>query len=198
MITLYGTKTSPYVRRVRVVAHELELATTLIDTSTPEGQARLGEVTPVWKIPVAEVAGRAIFDSRVITEHLLREHGPGPLRALDTKPETSNLVTVVDGALDALINAFYLAKDGVLADGSAYMAKQHARARSALTWLEARVAEGSWSTDAGLGLPEIALVTALDWMRFREMYPVDEHPGLAAVLETYGPRPSFASTRPGQ
>ena len=106
------------------------------------------------------------------------------------------MVTVVDGALDALINALYLQRDGVGTAESSYVAKQHERAAASLAWVESQV-DDVWLTRAkAFGLPELALVTALEWMRFRDMYPVERHPGLVRCLEHHGARESLAATRP--
>ena len=50
MITLFGTTTSPFVRRVRVVCLEKGLPFTLVPALTDEGQAALRAVSPVWKV----------------------------------------------------------------------------------------------------------------------------------------------------
>jgi glutathione S-transferase len=200
-ITLYGTVTSPYVRRVRIVAHELGLPFTLVDTATDEGQARLRQVSPIWKVPVAELSpGQLVFDSHSIIERLVAEHGHGPLRPVvhARRWEESNLHHAIDGALDSAINAFYLRKDGLDPAQVPYLAKQTLRVRSALDWVQAQL-QGAYfggGADTALGLTEIALFTALDWMVFRNVYPVADSPGLAAFREHHADRPGFASTRP--
>ena len=52
---LYGTTTSPFVRRVRVVAAEVGEPIEIIDTATDAGQAKLREVSPIRKVPVAVI-----------------------------------------------------------------------------------------------------------------------------------------------
>ena len=188
---LFGTLTSPYVRRVRIVAAELGLTAELVDTFTDEGQAALRAINPAWKVPSVEIEGQAIFDSRVICEHLVNVYGPGPLTASSADVAETNQQTVTDAALDALINVFYLGRDGVTADQASYLDKQRARATSCMTWLEERV-----SASERFGLSEIGLVTALDWMRFRDTYPVDDHPRLAALLARHAGRASVVVTRP--
>jgi glutathione S-transferase len=139
VLRIYGTQTSPYVRRVRIVALELGLAHELIDTSTEKGLEALKAITPIWKVPVAEVDGVPVFDSAVINEMLLRLHGPGPIARPDPHDIIlRNVVTVIDGALDSLINSFYLAKDGVTAEQASYLQKHQDRAASAMKWLEGR------------------------------------------------------------
>src|SRR6185436_16549189 len=72
---LYGTTTSPFVRRVRVVAAEVGEQVERIDTASDAGQAKLREVSPIRKVPVAVIDGRTIYDSRVINEWLTTTRG---------------------------------------------------------------------------------------------------------------------------
>jgi glutathione S-transferase len=195
--TLYGTLTSPYVRRVRAVAHELGVAIERVDTRDDDGQGQLRAMNPLWRVPTARDGEQMIFDSRVIVDHLVRTHGAGRLSAPGPGDlETLNRLTVIDGALDTLINVFYLERDGYTADDGTYLAKQRARAAASLAWLEAHV-DDVWITRAReFGLPEIALVTAVGWMRFREAIDLAPYPGLVRCLDHHGARPSLAETRP--
>ncbi|PRQ05291.1 putative GST-like protein YibF [Enhygromyxa salina] len=197
MIRLYGTLTSPYVRRVRVVALELGLSVELVDAASDEGQAAMRAINPLWKVPTVELDGQAIFDSRVINEELIARHGPGPLAPHEPDDlDARNLVTVIDGALDALVNTVYLAKDGVAADAASYIAKQHARAADAMAWVDARIDGLSLTRAAGFGLAELALCTAVEWMRFRQTYPIERHAAIVRVAEHHAARPSLVATRP--
>ena len=196
-LQLFGTLTSPYVRRVRIVAQELGLHFELVDTATDSGQAALRKLNPLWKVPAVRIQGQAIFDSGVITRHLLRLHGPGPLTPWSADDlVTCNLVTAIDGALDALINIFYLANDGLEPDQVSYLQKHRDRAAEALSWVEQHAPEQGLGAGGRFGLPEVALITALDWMRFRNTYPVDRHPRLAECCAQQAARPSVLATAP--
>ncbi len=196
-LELFGSLTSPYVRRVRIIALELGLELDWVDTTTEAGQAALRKISPLWKVPVARVRGQLVLDSAVISQLLLSKHGPGPLAAYDPADvDTRNLLSVIDGALDSLINTFYLKKDGVEPAQAAYIQKQHERAAACFSWLEERV-RGPWLTSTEcLGLPEIALLTALEWMTFRNTYDVSRHPKLAACVQHHATRASITSTAP--
>jgi glutathione S-transferase len=197
MIRLYGTITSPYVRRVRVVADELGLPCELLESASAEGQARLRAHSPIWKVPAAEIDGQLVLDSHTITELLLARHGAGKLAPLPIDDlEARNAIAVIDGAVDSLINAFYLSKEGVSAESVPYMKKQNERAASALEWLETRM-HGSFVTSRKqYGLPEIALGTTIGWMLLRNAYPIARHPRLMACYEQLQKRPSFVASQP--
>jgi glutathione S-transferase len=192
---LYGTVTSPYVRRIRVLGSEIAEPIEMVDTTTPEGQRELRARSPLGLVPIAEIDGRVVLDSRVIVSALLRARGRGPLRAEEADDET--LLTVADGALDSLINVFYLVNRDGADPALPYLARQRERAEEALRWLGARLHGPSFSATGGLGVPELALTTALGWMRFRKVLDVDAAPALAAFSAAWEARPSFAATRPG-
>jgi len=180
---------------VRIIAHELGLDVDLVDTSNDAGQAALRALNPVWKVPAAKIDGIDLFDSAVISRYLLRKHGPGPLAPFDPSDIAGqNLATVVDGALDGLINVFYLGREGIGSEQAPYMRKQQDRAASAFGWLEERI--DHFATEP-LSLPSIALLTAIDWVNFRRPYPIERHHGLLEWSASAGSRPSLHETAPG-
>ena len=194
---LYGSTTSPYVRRVRIVARMLNVPFELVDTATDDGQAQLREISPIWKVPALKSGEQVIYDSHAVIDFLSERHGHQTLRpsAPDDAWRERNIHTVIDGALDSAINIFYLRKDG--APDVEYMLKQARRVQSAMAWLD-RALRGPWFSDtAQIGLTEIALATTLDWMTFRNAYPVADHPALAAFSAAHSAFEPFSSTLPG-
>ena len=195
---LFGTSTSPFVRRIRIIATELGVAYERVDTATEAGQAALRAVTPIWKVPAAVVDDVVLFDSRNISEYLVAQNGWGPLRAPDASErwQQQNLLNVIDAVQDSGINLFYLERDGVDVSAAPYLQRQRARVESSLLWLEGALRGPSFSADGRLGLPEIALITALDWLTFRERYDVGVHPGLVAFRDAHQDRASIQATYP--
>lgn len=195
---LYGTMQSPFVRRVRIVAHEVGAPFDFVDVAQEEGLSQLRAVNPIWKMPVVEVDNAVILDSHVIIEWLLENYGTRKIRAIDSanRWRERNIMTVIDGALDSAINVFYLKRDGHDPDKIPYMVKQKSRIESAMSWLEKQL-EGSFFTeDRRVGLAEIYLETALGWMTYRDAYPVARHPSLVRFREAHAWIPSFATTSP--
>jgi glutathione S-transferase len=194
-VKLYGTTTSPFVRRVRVVAAEVGEPVELFDTATDAGQAALRAASPIWKVPVAEIGDRTLYDSRVIIEWLTLTRGWGTLTPARDRWREDNRINAIHGALDSLIQLLYLQREGVAMDTLPYRQRQLDRTAAILAWLTPQLVDSVHFGD-GFSLSEISLVCALDWMDFRQMYPTGQHAGLAAFRAHWAERPSLATTRP--
>jgi len=203
---LYGTTTSPFVRRVRVVAIEVGEPIDRIDTAPDAGQAELREVSPIRKVPVAQIDDRVIYDSRTIIEYLTFKHGWGELQPARDRWRESNLINAIDDALLSIVQVFYLKRDGVAIDGTPYATRQIERADAIFAWLGKQLDEDRRSFQptglpranrpGGFGLAELSLVCALDWMDFRKTYPTEKLTALAGVREVWSQRPSIVATKP--
>lgn len=187
---LYGTTTSPFVRRVCVVAAELGEPVELVDTRPAEGETALRAASPIRKVPVAVVDGRTLFDSLAIIDWLTTTRGWGGVAPPRDPWLDGNLLNAIDGALDSVIQLFYLRRDGVAIDGTPYAVRQLDRADAIFAWLAPQL------RDDVFGLPEISTVCALDWMDFRAAYPIERAGGALRVRDAWRDRPSLASTRP--
>lgn len=196
VMKVYGSTSSPYVRRVRVFAEELGEPIDWVDTTTDAGLAALRETTPIAKVPVAIVDGRQLFDSRVIVEWLVTTRGWRGLAPPRDPWRTSNLVNAIDAALDAIVQLYYLRREGFAVDGTPYAQRRLDRTEAVLTWLGEQLTADKTSFDGGLGLAEVALVTALDWMDFRSAYATDRASSLGALRDRWRDHPSLAATRP--
>jgi glutathione S-transferase len=198
---LYGTTTSPFVRRVRVVATEVGEPIELINTAPPEGQAQLRAASPIWKVPVAIVdesvaGGLTLYDSRVIIEWLTTTHGWGDLKPPRGRWHEQNLLNAIDTALDSVIQLFYLRRDGIAVEGTPFEKHNFGRADSIFTWLATQLAPDGRGFGEGLSLVEVSLIAALDWMDFRKTYPTERVGKLEGVRAAWGKHPSLAATRP--
>jgi len=195
---LYGTLTSPFVRRVGVLAREIGLELEFVDTTTPDGQAGLARLSPLRKVPVLERAGAGVLDSHAISELLLGEHGPGGLRPprASTRVAEGNLIHAVDGALESAIRLFYFRRDGIDIEPIPYMRTERERVERTLAWLDGQV-RGPWCTsEDGFGLAELVLVTTIEWLQFRAVVELAPYRNLLALAAHHAQRPSLLGTRP--
>jgi glutathione S-transferase len=192
---LYGTTTSPFVRRARVVAAELGVAYDFVNTAADAGQGELRDRSPIWKVPVAEVDGRTLFDSRVIIDWLITTRGWGPLRPPRDPWQDANLVNAIDAALDSAIQLFYVRREGIDLMTIPFGPRQFDRIASIFEWLAGELP--AHDPARGLGVAELSLACTLDWMDFRDAYPTARHADdFAELRKTLGARPSLAATRP--
>jgi len=187
---LYGTTTSPFVRRVSIVASELGEAVEWVDTAGEAGQAALRELSPIRKVPIAIIDGRTLFDSRVIVEWLTTTRGFGGIAPARDRWREHNVLNALDGALDGVIQLFYLRRDGVAIDGTPYAQRQLDRADAIFAWVAKQLQPGQF------GLAEISVICTLDWMDFRKTYPTERAAALAPVREAWRERASVAASRP--
>lgn len=199
-ITLYGSITSPFVRRLRFLLHELGIPFELVDSLTDAGQSAMRTKNPIWKVPCVEIDGQILWDSHTIIEYLSEKHAGNP-KLLRQPPgaekwREKNLVTAADGCVESAINVFYLRKDGVEVDKLAYLVKQRARVESILTWLKTQLKDNYFTAEKKIGLSELTLYCILDWLRFREMYPVLQDPALKAYMDFHSKHPSLDATKP--
>ncbi len=195
---LYGTVTSPFVRRVRVVASELGIDVDRIDTTTDAGQLRLAKLNPIRKVPAAEIDGRTLFDSRVIIDWLTTTRGWGSLTPARDHWREQNLLNAIDGAVEAAISLFYLKRDGVAVDGTPYALRQNDRIASIFAWLSSELCtdQTSFRQAGDFGVPEISIICMMDWMDFRNTYATATAPALCALRNAWRARPSLTASMP--
>jgi glutathione S-transferase len=204
-LKVFGTTTSPYTRKVRLLARAAGFEVTLVDTRTEEGAAALARIAPLGKVPVIEAPGtpepRVLPDSGLISAWLWAEHAPALRAAGFADPPGGGasseswaereLLVVIDGALDAAINRFYLLRDQLPDMG--YVTRQRQRVETALAWLDARMPAFARPVSSSA----LALGCALDWMVFRAAADVARYPHLTAFREAWAASGVGAGTEPG-
>lgn len=200
---LSWSSTSPFARKVVVLAHEVGLASRIeivpVATSPLSPDAGLMAQNPLAKIPALTTDdGVVLYDSWVICEYLDSLHD-GELMVPRQGPARFRVLTLQalgDGVLDAGILVRYehvFRAEGKVDEG--WVAGQARKVMSGLDALEVQVASFSPRLDLG----QIAVVCALGWLEFRA--PIagirERRPRLFAWYDEVKTRPSFASTLPG-
>jgi len=197
---LYGSKTSPYVRKVRVQAMERGYWDQLefLELGTMPTAPNADIVNPLKKVPALVIDdGTVLFDSRVICEYLDGVLGGGAAfpAAGDARWTALRFQALGDGLLDAALLSRYEAAlrpekfrwadwiagqtikiDGALADMNTHAAS-----------FAERVDIGTITTGCSLGY--------LDF-RFPDKGWRDAHPALAEWYAAFSARPSMQETVP--
>ena len=163
MLKLYGSTTSPYVRRIRMwlsnVDHEF------INLQIFEGKDRelLASHNPTLKIPMLQDGEQMLFDSRVIFRYLT-DKMDYPLLSW----QQENQLTLIDAANDSLVQLLILKRSEFdTGADKLYFNLQRERVNATLSHLDELVAKGHFND---WHYPSICLFSLVDWIQFREMH----------------------------
>lgn len=198
---LFHSHSSPFVRKVMVVAHELGLAERLeLLPSAVHPVKRDRSVLaqhPLAQVPTLVLdSGESLADSRVICEYLDAEAGGRLFPAGgDARWRALNEQSTADGVLDAaLLIRYELTARPESERSAAWIEGQTAKIESALAWFEEHAEASGDRVDIGT----IALACALGYLdlRFSDIAWRDDAPRLAAWFARFEERPSMVATRP--
>jgi glutathione S-transferase len=199
MMILRNSPSSPFVRKVKIVAELLGLDKDikLLDTATATPDGAFLQDNPLGKIPaLTPDGGEPIFDSRVIVEYLDLRAGGGKVIPAELKQRIAALTlqALADGITDAALLLVY--------EGRYRPADKAVQA-----WIDlqtGKVQRGLARLESTLTLPEgpvhvghIAVACALGYqdLRFEGRWRKD-YPKLVAWLAAFEAKvPAFANPR---
>ena len=197
---LVGSKTSPYVRKVRVILAERALPFEFIEESAWTAGTTVPRYNPLNKVPALVMDdGESIYDSRVICEYLDAVSGGG---LLPTDPAKRAHVrrheALGDGIADAGITAFLERKRESARQDPTWIARQLDKVGAGFDALERSLGKGPYLGGDAPDMADIACACALFWSEFRmpELGVRGKHPRIKAWAQRMESRPSFASTTP--
>jgi glutathione S-transferase len=198
---LVGSRTSPFVRKVRVILAERGLEYEFIEESAWTPTTTVPRYNPLNKVPALVMDdGESIYDSAVISEYLDAISGghfiaaaPGE-RARARRDEALG-----DGIAEAGITMFLERKRDAALQDAAWIARQMDKVNSGIAALGAALGSRPYLGGPGPNVGDIACACALFWAEFRmpELRWRETHANLGAWAQRMESRPSFSGTRPG-
>jgi glutathione S-transferase len=196
---LLGSKTSPYVRKIRVLLAEKQIAFEFVEENVWSPDTGVPRYNPLGKVPALILdGGETVYDSRVIAEYVDALPGtqfiPTPI---DERMRVRRGEALGDGIADAGIALFLERKrDGARQD-PAWIARQSGKVRSGVAALSTALAANPITGARRIALGDIACGCALFWLEFRlPEFSWREDPVLKSWAESLESRASFSSTRP--
>ena len=186
---LYGSTTSPYVRRLRLYLANQPYEFINMDIFSAEGRKLLKANNPAMKIPMLKDDEQVIYDSRVIQRYLDHKNGqPQP----DWQQE--NTLTLIDAANDSLVELLLLHRSGVERNSDLMFAKlQRDRVGVVLKALNAKVLQGQfdeWHYNS------ISLYCLVDWIVFRDLFDLSKFEHLLDFKNRHQDRADVKQTDP--
>ncbi len=197
MYTLVSSKSSPYGRKVRIVADHLGLTDKmqLQHANTQDENDPLRGINPLGKIPaLVPEAKEPIFDSRVICDYLETMYGNGEIIPQDPAQRfrALTLAALAEGINDALILITYESRyrdDEHV--GPRWLAHQHGKLKRSLPNVVEHLNEFK-----APGIAATTLACALGYADWRKQINWrTNHPVLTDWLDDYASSvPAFART----
>jgi glutathione S-transferase len=196
---LYGTDTSPFVRKVRLVALEKGLACEYIIAAPGGAGSPVPALNPLGLIPVlVRDDGVALFDSPVIAEYLDSLKTPTLIpTAGEPRWQALRWSALADGMQDQAVARVYETRRPPAQQSSESIRGREEKIARAFEFAEAHAGTAEFLVDGRLTIADIAMVCALEYIDFR--YPHgwrDRCPRLTAWYNRMRERATFAQTRP--
>ncbi|HEU5338662.1 MAG TPA: glutathione S-transferase N-terminal domain-containing protein [Sulfuricaulis sp.] len=196
---LYGSLTSPYVRKARVLIQEKQLPCEFIVADAWAADSPVPALNPLGKVPVLVRDDQSVlFDSPVIVEYLDALKPPAWLPATgEARWVMLRWQALADGLLDAAVIRFLESRRPAAQQSADNIRRQEEKIARAIDFTTQHLPKGSWLMSDRFTLADLAMGVALEYIDFR--YPHDwrgRHPRLGEWLAGLSARPAFVDTRP--
>lgn len=197
---LYGSLTSPYVRKVRMVLREKGIAHEFVVEGPNDAAGNVARLNPLHAVPVLERDdGEVLFDSPLVCEYL---DGLTPAPRLyppagEPRWQALRWHALGHGLMEATVTRLLETRRSAACRDPAVLALHEGRIAAALAFAAARVPASGFLVGGALTIADIAMIAALEYVDLR--YPHDwrdRHPPLAGWLAAHATRASVAETRP--
>ena len=196
---LYGSLTSPYVRKVRIVLKEKGLAHDLVVESPADAAGNVARLNPLRAIPLLERDdGEVFFDSPMICEYIDSLNDKPRLYPASGEARWQALrwQALGQGMLEATVARMLEGRKPAEKQDASVITKHEARIVAALAFAAARVpAANGFISGSTIGIADVALGTALSYIDLRYVHDWrGRYPQLATWYVSIGQRPSFVET----
>lgn len=197
---LIGSKTSPYVRKIRVLLAEKQLDHEFVEESAWSADTKVPSYNPLNKVPALQMDdGESIYDSAVIAEYLDGISGGAYLpKAPAERARVKCHEALGDGIADAGITAFLERKRESARQDPTWIARQLDKVNAGIASVSRTLGSKPYLGGAQMNLGDIACACGLFWAEFRmpELRWREQYPNLKAWAERMESRPSFSATKP--
>lgn len=198
---LLFTPTSPYARKVRIVASEKRIELEMVPVVLSAPDCPVNEHNPLGKIPVLLLDdGDSLFDSRVIVEYL---DNRTPLARLIPQEHSLRInvrrwEALADGVCDAAVAALMESRRPEQMQDPAFIAKQLGKVERGLKALSRELGNNRWCVDDAFSLADVAVGCVLGYLelRYQHINWQQQYPNLAEYYAELMTRASFKESAP--
>lgn len=175
---LLGSKTSPFVRRIRMLMEHIPFELKELNIYETEDGLELNKVNPVNQIPVLLDGDQKIWDSRQIFNYINLMH-----KLHNMNWDDENTLTAIEGAMNSGVTLLLMKRSGMnISEPYMYVNRQKERIDSVLTYLK------PYMENEGLkewNFLTMSLYSFLDWATFREIIKINDRPECQKFLDAH-------------
>lgn len=189
---LYGSSTSPYVRRTRIVLADkpYEFASVNI---FGQDRAKIKAVNPTLRVPMFEDLSNAdvpiLLDSNDIYSYLSEKYQWPSLSW-----EERNLITHINSCTESLVNMMIMRRSELDTDqDKLYFNIQRERQAAVFSFLEQQITLGKFDS---WHYPSVCLLTLVEWAMFRNLFDFSPFPELLKWLQAQQNQQGVQETKP--
>lgn len=196
---LYGSLTSPYVRKARILIREKNLPCEFVVADAWGADSPVPALNPLGKVPVLALDnGELLFDSPVIIEYLDSMKAPALLPASgEARWQMLRWEALADGILDAVVTRLLESRRPAVQQSAENIRRQEEKITRSLDYTERHLSNGPWLMSDHFTVADLTMGVALEYTDFR--YPHDwrrQHQRLGSWLAGVSARASFVETLP--
>lgn len=201
---LIASLTSPFARKVRVVAAEKHIEYDLIVDIPWNEDTQVPKFNPLGKVPVWVLEdGKPLYDSRVIVEYLDGISPANHLLPKEIRPRIAvkRWEALADGVCDAAAAVHLERKRPPAQQSEDWIARQLGKVRAGLRAMNDELADSEWCVGSTFSLADIATGCCLGYLDFRFAEEIDwrrKHAGLAELYDRLMLRAAFKETVPAE
>ena len=196
---LYGSLTSPYVRKARVLIKEKHLPVKLVVEDPWPQDSPIPGRNPLGKVPVLEIGpDQYLFDSVLVTHYL--DHLDGaPLQPADAAGywQVQWWQALGNGIIDAVVHRLLETRRLPRNQSPENMVREEERVHRAIATAERALRRGRFLVGRKFTMADLVMGVALQYTDHR--YPHDWHSGAPKLARWHGRvihRKSFRETLP--
>lgn len=186
---VYGTTTSPFVRRIRLLLGEIPHELKEMNLHDEQEYIELNKINPLNQIPILKDGEKVIWDSRQIFNYLNSIH-----KFQEMSLDDENNLTVIDGMMSAGVTLMQLRRSGLAADSDFQLNfRSRARMESSLNYLKKFLASEKSSQ---WNFHTISLISFLEWAIFRDILSIKDYPECCSFLAQHSSNKLVQQTKP--
>lgn len=195
---LYGSLTSPYVRKVRVFLMEKGINLEFLIEGPADATGSVARLNPLGKVPVlVRDDGEVLFDSPMIIDYLDGISGTPLIPSGQARWEAQRWHALGQGICDAVVARLMEIRRTPERQDPQLIRRQEDKVAAALAFAESHIADNEYLVGNRFTVADIAMGVALGYVDLRYAHEWREaHPRTATWFAGFSRRPSFIETAP--